>query len=190
MGPEELGDQPPALRPCPDRARAGQARYGYWGFSPAANPEGGYRTYGVGALGTDPNGYTSNNDDIPSRGDGPDGPGVYRNGVVTPHASFLALRFAPRQAMDNLHKLQRDFPIYGEYGFLDSVNVTKGVVSDMILALDQGMIMAAIANALADDAIRHAFSDGAFEQVIRPLIEIEEFTAGDDRPPGVAHERR
>ena len=100
--------------------------------------------------------------------------------MVTPHASFLALRFAPRQALDNLAKLKESFPIYTELGFMDSVNVSRGVVSDMMLALDQGMIMAAIANAVADDAMRHAFSDGAVERVIHPLIEPEEYTAGED----------
>ena len=58
------------------------------------------------------------------------------------------------------------------------MNVSTGVVSDRVLALDQGMIMAAIANALADDAMRHAFSDGPIEAVLRPLIAPEEFTAG------------
>ena len=62
------------------------------------------------------------------------------------------------------------------------MNVSNGVVSDTVLALDQGMIMAAIANALADDAMRHAFSDGPVERIIRPLIEPEEFTAGVDSP--------
>jgi hypothetical protein len=80
--------------------------------------------------------------------------------------------------MDNLSKLKGSFPIYGEYGFMNSVNVSTGVVSDSVLALDQGMILAAIADALADDAMRRAFSDGPVERVIRPLIGPEEFTAG------------
>ena len=159
-----------------------EARYGYWGFSPASNPEGGYREYGVDALGTDPHGYTSYNDDARARGGTTPSPGRIRHGVVTPHASVLALRFAPRQAMDNLAKLRESFPIYGEYGFMDSVNVSRGVVSDMVLALDQGMIMAAIANALADDAMRRAFCDGPFERALRPLMEQEAFTAGEDAP--------
>jgi hypothetical protein len=38
--------------------------------------------------------------------------------------------------------------------------------------------MAAIANELAGDAMRHAFSDGRIEQSVRPVIAIEEFAAG------------
>ena len=35
------------------------AGYGYWGFSPSSNPAGGYREYGVDALGLNPDGYFS-----------------------------------------------------------------------------------------------------------------------------------
>ena len=42
--------------------------------------------------------------------------------------------------------------------------------------------MAAIANELADDAMQHAFSDGPVEKVIRPLIAMEEFSAGPIGP--------
>ncbi len=159
-----------------------EARYGFWGFSPACRPEGGYRTYGVDALGVDPKGYTSNDGDVPA-GAGK-GPADFTNGVVTPHASFLALPFAPREAMANLRALADKFPIYGTYGFRDSVNISSGVVSDCVLALDQGMIMAAIANALADDAMQHAFADGPIEAAIRPLIAREEFTAGTSQDGG------
>ncbi len=97
---------------------------------------------------------------------------------MTPHATFLALPFAPREAMANLRALAERFPIYGPYGFFDSVNVTTGKVSDCILALDHGMIMVASANALAGDAMQRAFADGAIEAAIRPLLAQEEFTAG------------
>ncbi len=156
-----------------------EARYGFWGFSPACKPGGGYRTYGVDALGVDPKGYTSNDGDVPA-GAGK-GPNDFVGGVVTPHASFLALAFAPREAMSNLRALADKFPIYGPYGFRDSVNLSTGKVSDCVLALDQGMIMAAIANALADDGMHHAFADGPVEAAIRPLIAPEEFTAGAPR---------
>jgi hypothetical protein len=105
--------------------------------------------------------------------------GSLPDGVVTPHASFLALPFAPREAMVNLRALEHRYPaIYTPHGFRDSVNLSTGRISDRILALDQGMIMSAIANALADDFMQHAFSDGQVEGVIRPLIAPEEFTAG------------
>ncbi len=114
-----------------------EAGYGYWGFSPANVPEGGYRTYGVDAVGMDPNGYPSNNDDTfvdagfagcPGREPQPaPPPSAYTNGVVTPHAAFLGLRWEPWHAVANLERLRRDFPeIYGRWGFRDSVNVDTG----------------------------------------------------------------
>ncbi len=145
-------------------------RYGYWGFSPCSTPESGYQAYGVNGLGTEVDGYYTY-EDAPRKG-------VARDGVVTPHASFLALRYAPVEAMANLRKLEKGFPIYGPRGFADSVNTRTGVVSHSVLALDQGMILAAIANALADDAMRRAFVDEAMESKLRPLMAPEEFTAG------------
>jgi hypothetical protein len=136
-----------------------EARYGFWGFSPASKPEGGYQTYGVDALGADPAGYKSDS-------------------VVTPHAVFLALPFAPHEAVANLRALEDRFPVYGPYGFLDSVNVSTGQVSETILVLDHGMILVVLANALADGAMQRAFVDARFEAAIRPLIAQEEFTAG------------
>ena len=57
---------------------------------------------------------------------------------------------------------------------MDSVNVTPGVVADRVLILDQGMILAAIANAIANDAMRRAFIDQQSEAILRPLIAPEE----------------
>jgi hypothetical protein len=155
-----------------------EAGYGYWGFSPASNPDGGYRTYGVDALGSDPLGYGSGNDKTRTKSDQSTPQGRLKNGVVTPYASFLALRFAPREALENLRKLRANFNIYGDHGFMDAVNVSSGQVADRVLILDQGMILAAIANALANDAMRAAFIDPESERVLRPLIAPEEFTAG------------
>jgi hypothetical protein len=164
-----------------------QAGYGYWGFSPANVPEGGYTAYGVDAVGMDPNGYPSNNDrtlvdagfaGCPGREPKPEpAPAEYTNGVVTPHAAFLALRWAPGQALANLARLERNFDVYGKWGFRDSVNVDSGVASSEYLSLDQGMIMAAIGNALADDFLRDVLSAKA----LRPVIGVEEFGA---RPRG------
>jgi hypothetical protein len=156
-----------------------EAGYGFWGFSPAACPQGGYQVYGVKALGTYNLGYFSHEID-PAAGPGLASQSTHGpHGIVTPHASFLALRYAPHEAVANLRALSQKFPkIYGRLGFQDSVDVTAGVVSPCILTLDQGMIMAAIANELAEDAMRHAFSDGRIEQHVRAVIALEEFAAG------------
>ena len=78
-----------------------------WGFSFSNNPSGGYSRYGVDAAGMNPNGEASNNDrtlvdrgfpGCPDRPAVPDPPqSAYTNGVVTPHAAFLALRWRPRR---------------------------------------------------------------------------------------------
>ena len=171
------------------------ARYGYWGFSPSNTPEGGYAAYGVDAIGMNSNGYPSNEDNTfvdhgfgtcPDRPAVPDPkPKAYTNGVVTPHASFLAVRFAPDAALANLAKLERNFPIYDKWGFRDSVNVGTGRVSDSYLSLDQGIIMAAIGNALGNDMLRRAFATTQFQQVLQPVISIEQFnaSAGDRVAP-------
>jgi hypothetical protein len=155
-----------------------EAGYGYWGFSPAADPRGGYGVFGVDSIGTWSKGYHSCEVDpsSPIRQDGRQTD--LAHGVVTPHASFLALRYAPHEALAHLQALSRRFPIYSTLGFLDSVDVSAGRVSGCVLAVDQGMIMAAIANELADDAMQHAFSDGPVERTIRPLISAEEFIVG------------
>ncbi len=167
-----------------------EARYGYWGFSPSNVPEGGYSAYGVDGIGMDPSGYPSNEDNTlvdhgfpgcPGRPAQPDPPpSAYTNGVVTPHAAFLALRWAPQETMRNLANLERDFDIYSKWGFRDSVNVQTGAVSQYYLALDQGMIMAAIGNALAGDMLRKAFVTPQFEQRLRPVMSVEWFN--DSRP--------
>ena len=105
-------------------------------------------------------------------------PSAYTNGVVTPHAAFLGLRYAPEATLRNLSKLQRDFPgLYTKWGFRDSVNVDTKAVSGSYLSLDQGMIMAALGNALDRDVLRRAFADRALERGLRPVIGVEEFGA-------------
>jgi hypothetical protein len=163
------------------------AGYGTWGFSPANVPEGGYDAYGVDAIGMDPNGNPSNEDrtlvDRGFAGCGddvrpaqPDPPrSAYSNGVVSPHAAFLALRYRPRETMTDLKRLA-DIPrMYGKWGFADSVNVDTRYVSRAYLALDQGMIMAALGNALGGDVLRDAFATPGLRRAIRPVLGVEEF---------------
>ena len=159
-----------------------EAKYGYWGFSPSNNPAGGYREYGVDQLGMEPNGYSSDQQRT-TVDEGYEGcrppqppPAAYGNGVVTPHASFLALRFAPDAALANLAKLRSNFDAYGPGGFYDAIDVKSGQVSNRYLSLDQGMVMAALGNALAGDVLREPFSHGPMEQRVAPLMRMEEFS--------------
>ena len=166
-----------------------EAGYGYWGFSPANIPEGGYSVYGVDAIGSDSGGYPSNNDrTLVDRGwpDCPGGrppqpdppPSAYTNGVVTPHAAFLGLLYRPQEALANIRRMERDFPgLYTPLGFRDSVNVDTGTVSTSYLSLDQGMVMAAIGHALERDMLRDAFATSEFRRELRPVIGVEEFSA-------------
>jgi hypothetical protein len=144
-------------------------RLGYWGVSASSDADGGYHAFGVAEIGAWARTQAS------SRPSGR---------VVTPHATFLALRFAPREAMANLRALQAAFPVYGRFGFLDAVDVVDGRVAQAVLVLDQAMVLAAIANALCGDVLQHGFCAGAVEKAIRPLIAQERFDAGID------HDRR
>ena len=160
-----------------------EAKYGYWGFSPSNDPAGGYREYGVDQLGLDGAGYTSDEErttvDQAFAGCRAGGavPTGYGDGVVTPHASFLALRYAPDAALRNLADLEADFDCWADGGFLDAVAVRSGRVSRRHLALDQGMVMAALGNALAGDSLRKYVSDGAFARTLKPLMRQEVFAS-------------
>ena len=172
-----------------------EAGYGYWGHSPSSNPAGGYREYGIDYIGMEPNGYAADVDRLTLVDQGWSDPAcprpstpmpAYGQGVVTPHASAIALDFAPDAAFANLVNLETDFvteetgfaDLYGPGGFKDAVNVATGQVADRYLSLDQGMFMAAVANELRNDRLQHYFSHGAVEQALRPLMAMEEFGAG------------
>jgi hypothetical protein len=157
------------------------ARYGYWGFSPSSNPDGGYREYGVDIMGLDTLGYTSDQErtsvDVGFEGcrAAQPPPATYGDGVVTPHAVVLALPYQPRAAVTELAKLRRDFDSYGPGGFYDAIAVRSGTVAKRYLALDQGMIMGALGNLLGDDLLRDAFTKGGADKHLRPVMAMEEF---------------
>jgi hypothetical protein len=111
--------------------------YPVWGLSPSAIPPGdGYREYGVRVLGT--------------RGYGP--------GIVTPHASALALAATPVEAIANLRRLTERYDLYGDFGLYDAVDPTSGAVARTYLALDQAMTLVAIANQLRPHVITDLFA--------------------------------
>jgi hypothetical protein len=196
-GPRSWGVNHPLYVQAQIEHGLAEAAYGYWGFSPSNNPAGGYREYGVDPIGLEPNGYTSDQERTlvdygwkdPACLRPASIPTDYGQGVVTPHASFLALEFAPDAAIENLANLRSDFDAYGWGGFYDAINVQTGVASRYYLALDQGMIMAALGNTLRNDQVRDYFTSGAIEDAIRPLLGIEEFTAGPaELEQGVDHQ--
>ena len=161
-----------------------EAGYGYWGFSPASNPLGGYREYGVDLLGMNPDGYFSDvertNPDVgfgtcrPATNPSP----TFGDGVVTPHAAFLAMMYEPAQAYENLARMEDDLGAYGPGGFYDAVAVVSGKVAERYLSLDQAMVMGALGNVLSDDVLQRAFSTPEVESVLRPIVAVEEFGAG------------
>jgi hypothetical protein len=161
-----------------------EAGYGYWGFSPSSTPGGGYREYGVDAIGMNPDGYFSDaertNHDA-GYGDCRAGTAptpAYGDGVVTPHAAFLALPYARGEALANLARLRRDFAVYGDGGFYDAVAVRSGTVARTYLALDQAMVLGALGNVLTGDLHRAFARYPGTERRLRPLLEREVFGAG------------
>jgi hypothetical protein len=159
------------------------ARYGYWGFSPSSDPAGGYREFGVDALGMNPDGYFSDeektNFDV---GFGTCRPGTnphpdYQTGVVTPHASFLAMMFERGEATANLNRIQRRLHAYGAGGFFDAVAI-DGTIARRYLSLDQAMVMGSLGNVLERGMLRRAFSTPDVERALRPVIGVERFGAG------------
>ena len=128
--------------------------YPVWGMSPSSSFQGsGYSEYGVPALGS----------------------AGYRVGVVTPHASALALVIDPNSAIANLRQLATRYPVYGEFGFYDAVDPLTGRVAYKYLALDQAMIFLAVANYLKDGIIQRDFAADPIAARVLPMIGKEKF---------------
>lgn len=161
------------------------ATYGYWGFSPASKPGGGYSEWGVDPIGMRPDGYPSDMErtnyydgSFGPRTDGSSSNPAWGDGVITPHAAFLAMQYEPSEAYDNLVKIETELDAYGEGGFYDAVAVKSGVIAQRYLSLDQAMVLGAIGNVFCDNVIRRHFIKGAVQSAIKPLIGLEEFGAG------------
>jgi hypothetical protein len=183
-GPRSWGENHPLHVRAQIEHGMDEAGYGYWGFSPSSDPFANYREYGVDALGMNPEGYFSDhqktNYDIgfgecrPATNPNP----VYGDGVVTPHAPFLAMMHAPAEAYDNLVRLEENLDSYGPGGFYDAIAVRSGTVARRYLSLDQAMVMGAIGNVAARDVLQRAFVTRGVEKALRPIIAMEEFGSG------------
>lgn len=159
------------------------AGYGAWGFSPASNPFGGYSEYGVDLAGMRSDGYMSDvqktdvDIDRPGCREGTNPDPEFGDGVVTPHASFLALPYDREGVLANLAHLESDLGAYGPGGFYDSVAVGSGTVAQRYLSLDQSMIMAAIGNELTGDSLKRYFVDKEMEKLLRPAMAAQVFNS-------------
>ncbi len=131
-----------------------------WGLSPCSTPVpvGGYNEFGVAALGA--KGYEDHT-------------------VVTPHSSILAIAFEPEQVIENIRRLLTLYPMYGEYGFYDAVEVQHGLVAYRYLALDEGMILIALNNYLNHGAIQRRFAADHIMKRVEPLLQVEQFFDGN-----------
>jgi hypothetical protein len=153
IAPESLGPNDVAHATVQRRWALETLGYPVWGLSPSAVPPGDrYREYGVRVLG--------------SRG--------YGAGVVTPHASALALAASPPEAVANLRRLTERYAIYGDYGFYDAVDPLSGQVAPVYLTLDQAMTLIALANHLRPHVIQQLF---ASDPIVRRAVAI----VGDER---------
>ncbi len=136
--------------------------YQVWGMSPCSTPDGGYDVFGVSGIGSHKEGS--------------------REDIVTPHASILALSFAPRWIVENLEMLEKNFKIRGKYGFFDSVNPKTGEVAEKYLALDQGMILLSINNYLNTGSLSLTFKQvGEMKSVLEFITSEHFFPATTDK---------
>lgn len=158
-----------------------EAGYGYWGFSPASDPFAEYREYGVEEIGISTDGYASDvektNVDTGYEGcrEATNPTPDFGDGVVTPHAAFLALPYEKDAVLANLAGIRDTLGGYGPGGFYDAIAVGSGTIADRYLSLDQSMIMASIGNELLKDTLKKYFVDKEFEAAIRPLVEAQVF---------------
>ena len=100
--------------------------------------------------------------------------------TVTPPASFIALPVLPDQAYANIESLLTDYRgVYSpDGGFYDAVNPTTGSVGHRRLVLDQSMIMAALDDALNDDALERYFASDPLSGAARLYLSYEQMSIG------------
>lgn len=132
----------------------GVSESGYYAFDGNANYQ--YKAHGLGEL------ALRNEDD---------------RCVIAPYASALALRYAPKEVVENLSKLSECGGAC-EFGFYEAMDFSSGkntVASCM--THHQGMMLCALTNALADDAIvRYFMLDDAMRGGVLLLAEPEDHT--------------
>ena len=149
-------------------------RYPVWGMSPSstADDTGNYSGFGVEGLAF---GITS-----------PNTTGLAQcitcatEDTVSPHASVTALPVLPQDAYANIEALRDLYPdVYSsDGGFYDAVNPTTGSVGHRRLVLDQSMIMAALDDALNNDALQRYFANDPIAWAARLYLSYERMSIG------------
>jgi Putative glucoamylase/Protein of unknown function (DUF3131) len=144
--------------------------YPVWGMSPSSTADD---TGGYGGFGAEGQAF------------GADGPLAWcttcaTETTVSPHASAIALPVLPQQAFANLEALRTDYPgIYAsDGGFYDAVNPVTGQFGHRRLVLDQSMIMAALDDALNDDALGRRFAADPVSWAARLYLSTEHMSIG------------
>jgi len=125
-----------------------------WGMSPSSRPDSvDYGEFGAAPLGI----------------------AGYRAGIVTPHASALALAVAPKAATANLRAIASGYDAYGEFGLYDAVDPASGNVAHAYLSLDQAMSFVALANHLKDGCVQKRFAADPIASAVLPMLGDEDF---------------
>jgi hypothetical protein len=156
LAPESLGRNGEQHAKMQHRYATEALRLPVWGMSPSAvpSPDGYvYGEHGVNVLGS----------------------WGYQPGIVTPHASALALAVIPAEATRNLRTLAERYDLYGEFGFYDAVDPRSGAVAWDYVSLDQSMTFIALANHLKDGCIQRRFAADPIVQAALPVIADEDF---------------
>lgn len=154
LAPESLGANDVAHTTVQRRFASETLHWPVWGMSSSATlAPGGYGEHGVPDLGTI----------------------GYAPGLVTPHASALALAVDPDAATANLRALATRYPVYGDFGFYDAVDPANGAVAPVYLTLDQAMIFLAVANRLCDGCVQRRFAADPIAARAIPVMAAERF---------------
>ena len=112
------------------RGLYGKSESGYFTFDPDLNYQ--YRAFGVQSLGLKR--------------------GLYKDSVISPYSSFLALPFSPVASLMNLGRIS-EHDMYGKYGFYEAIDLTPSRVGGgsavirSYMSHHMGMSLAACANA-------------------------------------------
>lgn len=96
--------------------------------------------------------------------------------VIAPYASILALPKFPKEVTTNIKKYHK-LNMVGEYGFLESYDVTDHTPVLAYYAHHQGMILTSLANYLKDNPIQEYFQmdihNQAFEILTKEKVQIK-----------------